>query len=381
MISLHPQQVYNWRAHKHKLAKRAPPGELLDVIAKLGGLQAQVMSAAELQAWARVDGITSQDIRAALWNEHSLVKTWAWRGTLHLLASREFPIYVGALTTHKRHLSKAWQNYFGISEQEMAAIMDGVRDALDGNNLTREQLAMEVAKQTAVPALRESMSSGWGSLLKPSAFRGDLCFGPSQGQSITFVRPDQWIGPFDPEDLQEALKEMARRYITTYGPASREDFARWIGITPPEGGRVIQTIADEVEPVTVEGWKGWKGWALKRDVSDLQNLQATSSVRLLPSFDPFVVARSHASVHAVPDYEVNRERIYRVAAWVTPVVIVDGRIEGIWEYEKRRNSIAVKLETFGALHAGIKRSIEEEVEKLGVFLGGKAELELRKLDK
>jgi uncharacterized protein YcaQ len=381
MISLHPQQVYNWRAHRHKLSERAPHDEMLDVIAKLGGLQAQVMSAAELQAWARVDGITGQDIRDALWNRHSLVKTWAWRGTLHLLASHEFPVYVGALSTRARHLSKAWQNYFGISEQEMTAIMDAVRDALDGNNLTREQLANEVAKRTGMPMLRESLSSGWGSLLKPSAFRGDLCFGPSQGQSVTFVRPNQWIRPFDPQDSHEALKEMARRYMTTYGPASREDFARWIGITPPEGGRIIQAIVDEVEPVTVEEWKGWKGWALKRDVNELQSLHPTSSVRLLPSFDPYVVARSHASVHAVPDYKVNRERIYRVAAWVTPVVIVDGRIEGIWEYERRRNTIAVKLEMFGALSARVKRSIEEEVDRLGVFLGAKAELELAKLDK
>jgi uncharacterized protein YcaQ len=381
MISLHPQQVYNWRAHKHRLSQRAPRGELLDVIAGVGGLQAQVMSAAELQAWARVGGITAQDIRDALWKEHSLIKTWAWRGTLHLLASSEFPTYVGALSTRTRHLNKSWLNYFELTDETMAAVLEGVREALDGRNLTREEVANEVARITGQPQLREKMLSGWGSLLKPSAFRGDLCFGPSQGQTVTFVRPDQWVGDLDRQDSHEAMKELLRRYLSVYGPASREDFARWFGMTPPEAGRLLPAMGDEIEAVAVEGWKGWKGWALKKDVDKIEKLQPTQSVRLLPSFDPFVVARSHASVYDVPNHKINRERIYRVAAWVTPVVLVDGRIEGIWEYARRGKAIAVKLEMFDALPAGVKQAIDEEVERLGTFLGAKAELELGKLDK
>jgi len=263
----------------------------------------------------------------------------------------------------------------------MAAVLEGVREALDGRNLTREETASEVARITGQPQLRDKMLSGWGSLLKPSAFRGDLCFGPSQGQTVTFVRPDQWVGDLNRQDSHTAMKEMLLRYLSVYGPASREDFARWFGMTSPEAGRLLPALGDEIEPVIVEGWKGWKGWALKKDVDKIENLQAASSVRLLPSFDPFVVARSHLSIYDVPNHKVNRERIYRVAAWVTPVVLVDGRIEGIWEYARRGKAIAVKLEMFDALPAGVKQAIDEEVERLGTFLGAKAELELGKLDK
>src|SRR4051794_12903807 len=237
MITLNPQQVYSWRFHKHNLVKRAPRKQLTEVIANVGGLQAQVMSAAQLQAWARVDGISLQDVRDALWKHHSLVKTWAWRGTLHLLASSEFPTYVAALSTRSRHLSDAWLKYFNLAKEEMMAVQDAVVEALDGRNLTREELASEVARITGHTHLREQMLSGWGSMLKPSAFNGSLCFGPSQGQTVTFVRPDQWIGKFSPADPQEALKTLCKRYLSTYGPASREDFARWFGMNPPEAGR------------------------------------------------------------------------------------------------------------------------------------------------
>jgi hypothetical protein len=385
MTTLEPQQIYNWRAHRHYLVNRAPRRDLVNVVARLGGLQAQVMSAAELQAWARVDHLTIQEVRDALWRDHSLVKTWAWRGTLHLLASSEFPTYVAALTTRSRHTSSAWLTYFDVTLEEMNALVDGIRDSLDGRNLTRDEVATEVARVTGKPHWRDALLSGWGSLLKPSAFRGDLAFGPSQGQAVTFVRPDQWIGPMDEQDSGEALKELARRYLTNYGPASREDFARWFGMTPPEAGRILNSMSDETESITVPAWHGWKGFALKKDLRAISNLKSpsTPSVRLLPPFDPYVVARSHASIHAVPDYKVNRERIYRVAGWVTPTVIIDGRIEGIWDYQKRPKTLPIKLEMLDprTLTSPVKHAIEQEIASLGTFLDAKPELELGRLDK
>jgi hypothetical protein len=63
--------------------------------------------------------------------------------------------------------------------------------------------------------------------LKPSAFRGDLCFGPSQSQNITFVNPREWIGNWQSVEPERALQEIARLYLQAYGPTTSEDFARW----------------------------------------------------------------------------------------------------------------------------------------------------------
>ncbi len=377
MITLEPQQVFRWRAHRHHLMERAPREAMLDVVTRVGGLQAQVMSAAELQLWARVRDITLQDIRDALWKDHTLLKTWAMRGTLHLLTASEFWLFVGALSTRSRHTSKAWLKYFGLTLEEMEAISEGVRLALDGRNLTREQLGITVAEIMAIPHLQGHFSSGWGSILKPSAFNGDLCFGPSQGQSVTFVRPDQWLGNSRHEDSAEAMKELARRYLGAYGPAQRDDFTRWFGMASAESRRIFGKLPDETEEVTVDGWKGWKGFALKKDVEAIQTFSAPMSVRLLPNFDPFVVARSHDAEFAVPDVSMNKERIYRVAGWVTPVVLVDGNIVGIWEYEKKRTGIDVKVEMLVPVSDEVREGIEHEAEGLGVFLGSKTELKVQ----
>ena len=69
------------------------------------GVQAQVMSAAELSVGARVDGLKQEDVERALWEDRTLVKTWAMRGTIHVLAAEDLPLVVAAAAVQVRHPS------------------------------------------------------------------------------------------------------------------------------------------------------------------------------------------------------------------------------------------------------------------------------------
>src|SRR2546427_12962377 len=74
------------------------------------------------------------------------------------------------------------------------------------------------------------MLSGWGNLLNPAAEQGYLCFGPSGGSKVTFVRPDQWIGRWDEPSGDEAWNMLLRRFFSTYGPATYRNFGHWWGL-------------------------------------------------------------------------------------------------------------------------------------------------------
>ena len=69
------------------------------------------MSCAELTLWTRVEGIERDAVSRALWEERTLVKTWAMRGTLHLLPASELSLWISALGTRmERHfLNRARQ--------------------------------------------------------------------------------------------------------------------------------------------------------------------------------------------------------------------------------------------------------------------------------
>src|SRR2546422_9730416 len=114
MIKLSRTQVSSWRLSKNHLAPRAPKRDLSQVATDVCGVQAQVLSGAALSLWARVDNITIQDVEDALRKQRTLVKTWAMRGTLHLLSSNSLSKYVAALTTRQDRHSEMIKKRAGL---------------------------------------------------------------------------------------------------------------------------------------------------------------------------------------------------------------------------------------------------------------------------
>src|ERR1044071_9891680 len=107
MMKISWAQAAAWRMRQQYLDRRAPAGSMLAVASRLRGLHAQLMSPAELAVWARVDDLDRGDVRRALWDDRTLVKTWAMRGTLHLLPAGELPLWHAALSTSPRYLRPA----------------------------------------------------------------------------------------------------------------------------------------------------------------------------------------------------------------------------------------------------------------------------------
>src|ERR687884_667015 len=198
-VSLSWDQVNAWRMSQHGLSPRLKRPDMVEAVTRTGGIQAQVMSAAELALWARVDGLTREDVQSALWRDRTLVKTWAMRGTLHLLAASELPLYVAARSVLDTRNWLGYFTYFGLTPAQYDAFIAAVPQVLGSEPMTREQFAAAIAEHTGVPELHSLiLTKGWGTPLKPSAWRGELCFGPNQGRNVTFVRPSEWIGTWQP---------------------------------------------------------------------------------------------------------------------------------------------------------------------------------------
>ena len=123
--SLKWYQVNGWRLSQHYLSQRLNGEDFVKAVTQTGGIQAQVMSAAELALWARTDGLLAQHVKSALWQDRTLVKTWAMRCTLHLLSADEFPLYVAARSTHKARNWEYYFSYYGITAAEYRCFYRG----------------------------------------------------------------------------------------------------------------------------------------------------------------------------------------------------------------------------------------------------------------
>src|SRR5260370_13934978 len=132
MTGLSGEQVASWRLSKHHLAERAEKNQLIRVVKDVCGIQAQVLSGALIAIWARVEGVSAQDIEDALWKQHTPVKTWAMRGTLHLLTATDLPIYVAALKSRLKDMKDQLVTNCKLGPGEMERVVSDIHDALDG---------------------------------------------------------------------------------------------------------------------------------------------------------------------------------------------------------------------------------------------------------
>jgi hypothetical protein len=356
------ERVTAWRLRRHHLVERAPASAMLDVVADLAGLHAQVMSSAELTLWARVDGIDPDAVRRALWDDRTLVKTWAMRGTLHLLPARDYPRWQAALSTYKHYLKPGWFRGFGITRDEFEQLMDAVRAALEDRELTRAELAAQVAERTGLAELGAKLNDSWGAYLKPASFRGHLIFAPGDGQKVRFTRPDTWLAEWRDEDPEEAELSVARAFLAASGPVTREDFGRWWAISPAAAERLCKRLGEEAVRVEVDGTAAW---ALRAHVGDIATTVPVSTVRLLPAFDQYVITATKHVTELLPGPFA--DRVYRPQGWLSPVLLVDGRMDGIWRSEVKGRTISVEIEPFTKLSAATRDAAEAEAERLAAW--------------
>ena len=312
--------------------------------------------------WARVEGITIQDVQDALWKHRSVVKTWCMRGTLHLISASDLPVYVAARKT-TLVVKRDWLSpETGVQERER--IVHAIREALDGQILTRERLADEVVKRLSMSAsVRKHMLSGWGNLLQPAADQGYLCFGPSKGPKVTFVRPDQWIGKWDEPNGRDAWKMLLRRFFSTYGPANHHDIGHWWGLRPDKAKMLMEYIADELEEVAFEGQRRW---LRREDLQRVVDTERARCVKLLPSWDCYPMFYHPRELFVSQNY---RTRIFTKLQGNKPVLLIDGVAGGVWEQRRKRGLTEVRVRPFSHLSSAQKQLVRDEATGLGEFLG------------
>lgn len=367
MTAISAAQVRAFRLARQHLTDPLPAERLTDVVAAVGGIQAQVMSAAELAIWARSEGLSPGHVQESLWQRRELVKTWCMRGTLHLLPAAEWPLWSAALA-HRSHWRRPlWLRSFGVTLEEMEELIATLGSRLDADGKTREEVAA-----LAPEHLREKLLRGWGSHLKPAAYEGVLVFGPNRGRNVTFVHPESWLGSAGAVDSDNALRELFRRFLGTYGPATHQDFARWWG----GGGDValarqlLLALEDELEPVETEGRRAW---VLAEDAELLRSLDRPRSIHLLPVFDVYTLHYRPREAFLPPGVY---DRVYRTAGWISPVVLLDGAVAGVWEHKKRARRLDVRVELFVRETKRLRTGIERGAKRLGEFLELPVELQL-----
>ncbi|HET6358633.1 winged helix DNA-binding domain-containing protein [Streptomyces sp.] len=359
------------RLERQGLAAPAPSSPA-GIAAAMLGAHAQVLSAAELSLALRLDGgATRADVREALWNEGSLVKTYGPRGTVHLLAAADLPLWTGALSAIPAGPSPMPTDVRMTAEQT-AQVVAAIGDALAGAELTIDELTEAIVARTGSWAGDRVMDAfqdkwpRWRQVMHKAAHRGVLRFAPNRGRKATYTSPG--VAPMDGPAASAALVD---RYLRAYGPATPAHFAKWLAAPKAWADGLFTSLAGKgrIEEVVFEDSPAWvaSGDAGFPD-------ERPRGVRLLPYFDAYTIASQPREL-LFPGVAYERA-LAGGQAGNFPVVLVDGTVAGVWHQRRSGRRIAVTVEPVGnALKtAARRRELELQAERVGEILQGHAEL-------
>lgn len=351
------EQIHAFRLRRHHLLDQSAK-DLITICRDVCGVQAQIMSAAQLQLWARNHAITPATVNDALWKSRTLVKTSLMRQTLHLVPADEFPLYIAA---HKSARAKAVLSIMArckITRDEADALTALILEELKAGPAPRAAITSAVRPKVS-KRLRVWMDKVW-SIVRLPVIEGLVCYGPGEGNQATFIRTEHWL-PAQSRvhetklDEVQAQKELFRKYLRAYGPATLRDFAHWSLISMAEVKALRPLLDSEIAE--------HNGLLVLRE--DMKTLQAAStvlnSVHLLPYFDVYLLAHRFKEHFLKPQFY---KRVYRNQGWISPVVLINGEIAGVWSYQVSRRALDIEVELFARIDSRARLQIKERAAEL-----------------
>lgn len=305
---------------------------------------------------------------AAAVRSGDLIRTFAFRGSSHLMAADEAGVYLAVRTASRQWALRSWQEHYDLRPEDWPALLDAVRAALADGPLDREAFAAAVTAVPRFARLGPALLHPSMTLLKPMAWHGELCFGPSEGGRPTFASP--WASPAwrGLPDLDEAGRRAVVGYLGAYGPATRANLHYWLAQGLSAGRRRVERWTDEVlaDAATEVAVDGEPALLLRAHVAEVEATEPADAVTLLAGHDQWVLGPGTADTRVVP--AERRAAVTRGA----PLVLRGGVVAGTWV----AGPSTLDVTWFGEAGPPPADALAAEADRLAALLGHAREVRL-----
>lgn len=296
-----------------------------EVVAWLGAVQAQDYNMSKWAIGARLPGVSDRDIEDSI-NKGDIIRTHILRPTWHLVSSDDIywmlnltaPTIRRAISTYCKHLELTHDVLLKarkIIEKELCR----------GSHLTRQEM-MDKFTQGGI------MSDNYrtGHIMFWAEVEGIVCNGVVKDKKQTYCLLEERVPRKDIPDKEESLNRLARKYFTSHGPATLQDFVWWSGLTMTDAKLAMEFIKDDFEQYVIGDNTYWIN-----EESSYSKIKP-QLVHLLPAFDEFFV--SYKDRKHILDEKYTKKVIVSNGVF-KPMIISRGKVIGIWNRVVKRSGI------------------------------------------
>lgn len=316
----------------------------VEAVERLAGMQSQLVRPPFVGLWTRVQKFERAMLEGAL-EERSLVRATLMRGTIHLFSAKDYVALRGVIQRALDHQMKAVlrQRTSDFDEKEVVKI-------------AREFFATP----RSFDEMRKAMEKAGGDV-RSRAYAARLLVPLVQMSdgSAKFVLADKWLGKKIPTEREGDAREIVKRYLSAFGPATIADAQTWSGIQ--DIGKTIEAMKGELAVFRDDK---------KREVFDLPKAprpdeDADAPPRFLPEYDNLVLSHKDRRRFVADEH---RRAVYVGQLRVAPTFLVDGSIGGTWKHEKKKGKATLTMTPLVKLSKKTKDALAAEAAALVRFV-------------
>jgi hypothetical protein len=302
------------------------PSAVVELIDRLGPVQSQVPRAPFISVAARLPGADYAAVTAAF-DAYDIVKATSLRGTVHVSTREHYPL-IDAVA--QRTLASALRNQLRLQRLDVQDVRDEVeryasrewRDRAELLKHMRDWLAEHESAESA-----EAMKSQGASALVRA--HSALLRRPSDGawdrRTDVLHRLASTVFELGPVDAANALVDLTRVHLASYGPATRRDVAWWTGETLTRVDAAIDRLGDEVVRL-----RGADAATYVDLAGGVRGGTPDPGVRLLPEYDGLLLGYAPPARSRFLNLDHIDHVWFRRNGVFAPVVLMDSRIVATW---------------------------------------------------
>jgi len=328
-----------------------------DVVRWLGAVQAQDYGAAKWALGLRMQNSTDDIIEQAF-ADGTILRTHVMRPTWHFVAPADIR-WMLALTAPRVQAAIAYYDRtLGLDDAALTKSNVVLAKALQGGKqLTRAEL---------VPLLQQAgIATGnlqrIGHIIMHAELDGIICSGARRGKQFTYALLDERAPQARTLDHDEALAEFARRYFTSHGPATLQDFVWWSGLSTADARTGLEMVKPQLMQEAVDGQAYWFS------MSTYPTKDISQSAFLLPNFDEYIVGYTDRS--AIFDASHIQKLDARGNVLFNHTIVLDGRVVGTWKRTLKKDAVILTPTLFTPLNKAESRAFAASAHRYGEFLG------------
>lgn len=327
-----------------------------EVVSWFGAVQSQEYASAKWALAQRLENKADIEIEAAF-AQGAILRTHLMRPTWHFVSPLDIR-WILELTAPrvKAALASPFRKA-GLDSETISRSRVVLEKALEGEHaLTRAEIRVAM-EQAGIPGLDQRLPF----LLMHGELDGLICSGPRQGKQITYALLAERAPQARTLEREEAVAELVRRYFTSHGPATLQDFAWWSGLTIADARAGLQASPSQFDQEVVAGKTYW--FAGPHPASAGPSL----AVHLLPDFDEYTVG--YTDRRAILDGRSAGMVDPRSLVLLSNIILVNGKIAGAWKRTLGKGAVVLAVTPFAPWAPAEERALARTAQRYADFLG------------